>query len=85
MFPGDGHQGYLQETAQNFGVWSPGRMGESGVQNRDERCRTMKGQVGGVLEELDNETAVKALEKSRNETVAPKSGEPKQLNQTRSW
>ena len=38
-------------------------MGESiktlGAQNRDERCRTMKGQVGGVLEESDNETTVK--------------------------
>ena len=26
----------------------------SGVQNHDERCRTMKRRVGGVLEELGN-------------------------------
>ena len=34
----------------------------SGVQNRDERCRTMKGRVGGVLEELGNrQNKVEAL------------------------
>ena len=33
---------------------SPGMARVSGVQNRDERCRTMKGRVGGVLEELEN-------------------------------
>ena len=35
----------------------------SGVQNRDERCRTMKGRVGGVLEELENKQQVEALRK----------------------
>ena len=34
----------------------------SGVQNHDERCRTMKERVGGVLEELENrQKQVKAL------------------------
>ena len=35
----------------------------SGVQNRDERCRTMKGRVGGALEELENKLQVEALRK----------------------
>ena len=53
----------------------------SGVQNRDEKCRTMKGRVGGVLEELGN-NKLRPFEESCSETVVPKSGEPKQLDQT---
>ena len=54
----------------------------SGVQNRDERCRTMKGRVGGVLEELENKQQKRLFEKSCRETMVPRSGEPKQLDQT---
>ena len=32
----------------------PGMARVSDVQNRDEKCRTMKGRVGGVPEELGN-------------------------------
>ena len=47
------------------------------------RCRTMKGQVGGVLEELENrQTKLRPFEKSCSETAVPKSGESKQLDQT---
>ena len=67
---------------QNFGVCSPGMARVSGVQNRDERCRTMKGRVGGVLEELENKQQKRPFEKSCRETMVPRSGEPKQLDQT---
>ena len=41
----------------------------------------MKGRVGGVLEELGN-NKLRPFEESCSETVVPKSGEPKQLDQT---
>ena len=82
--PGDQTHGRVHH---NFGVRSPGVARESGVQNRDERCRTMKGRVGGELEEIvtkqsTNKTQSEPFEKSCSETAMPKSGKPKQLNQT---
>ena len=56
---------------------------ESGVRNRDKRCRTMKGRVGGELEELRKPKKFEALEKC-SEPAVLKFG-AKQLNQTRSW
>ena len=53
----------------------------SDVQNRDEKCRTMKGRMGGVLRGIRKQQ-VEPFEESCSETVVPKSGEPRQLDWT---
>ena len=55
---------------------------ESDAQNRDEKCRTMKGRMSGVLEELTDKTKLRPFEKSCSETAMSKSEESKQLDQT---
>ena len=44
----------------------PGMARESGVQNLDEGCRTMKRKVGGVLEELVTKQQVEGPSKNQH-------------------
>ena len=74
----------MGESIHAWVMMCPGMARVSGGRNRDERCRTMKGKVGRVLKELV--TPKKRLngpsKKACSETGVPKSGEPKQLDQT---